>query len=230
MKTKLHISLLVFVISITTGVSQNYLGISKVITGFKDTVNVNQSVSYKVYIKNYGPGVFSGHFRVNTWVDSLGTSNTFHLSRTDTLLNPVTLQPGDSVMFNTGDTYDLATYRVGGNVVVIWPYTFNPGWHTQDSVFHDVYVRPPLLTNLSSRDFLKKDVVIYPNPFNDELFIHVLTSEEKIERVRIWDNYGRLLFDDVSTFVINTKEWSRGVYTIEITSPEARSIKRILKE
>jgi Secretion system C-terminal sorting domain len=221
--------LLIFInVSITLS-SQNYIGISKVVTGFVDTVNINQSVSYKVYVKNYGPAVFTGHFRLNTWADSINGGNSYHFSRLDTLFNPVTINVGDSVLFNTGDTYDMATYRVTGNGVVIWAKTFNPGWETRDSVFKNVFVRGP--AGVREYNVLESLVTLYPNPVLDHITIGFDKSLLSIEDVRIWNNIGqRVMVLPSYINQINLSELNRGIYTLELNSNKGKVYKRFIKE
>lgn len=210
---------------------QNYLGISQVVTGFKDTVNVNQSVSYKVYVKNYGPAVFTGYFRLNTWADSINGGNGYHFSRLDTLFNSVTINVGDSVLFHTGDTYDLATYRVKGNGVVIWPKTFKPGWQTRDSVFKQVFVRGQMVTALSEYISPELAVNIYPNPVLNELIIQYNASISYIEEVRICDNIGRCLMILPSDAThVYLSELNQGIYTLEVNSSKGKIHKRFVKQ
>lgn len=224
------ILLLILVNTSVAVTSQNYLGISKVITGFLDTVNINQSVSYKIYIKNYGPAVFSGFFRVNTWADSTTAGNNYHFSRLDTLFNPVTINVGDSLLFNTGDTYDLATYRVTGNGVVIWPKTFNPNWQTKDSAFHSVYVRG--LVGIKEYNLHEKLVKLYPNPVLTELNLSYDHTVIQIEDVRILNIIGESVkeFTRRETDWLDLSELGEGIYTLELNTNKGRIYKRFIKQ
>ncbi len=207
---------------------QNHLGISKVITGFKDSVDINQSVSYQVYIKNYGPDVFNGYFNVNTWVDSTSNSSgIFHFSRKDTIVSSATINPGDSLLMNIGDTYDLVTYRTTGNTIVVWPITNESGWSTIDSVFHEVYVRAPVGINefgINEYDFL-----IWPNPAIDELFISIDKLKVNIEDVRVLNSLGQYILTVPFEEKINIAELSTGIYLLELNATERKYYKRFIK-
>lgn len=221
------------IVSVTLVISgslsaQNFIGISNAVTGFRDTVNINQSVSYKVYIKNYGPAVFNGYFSLNTWANSSNTPNNFHFSRLDTIFAPITISPGDSMLFNTGDTYDLATYRVTGNVVVIWPRTFQPGWDTKDSVFKEVYVLGA--TFIKDYEETAKHINLYPNPTSGVLNIESSASNLYIEDVRIKDINGKQIdvqHNFLSQFFID--ELTSGTYFVECHTNKGVFHKRFLK-
>jgi hypothetical protein len=161
-------------------------------------------------------------------VDSSGTSNNFHFSRLDTILSPVTINVGDSLLFNTGETYDLATYRVTGNVVVIWPKTYQGGWQTLDSVYHDVYVRGTIGITEFGEDHYR--FLLWPNPATDEL--NVLADkvlENKIEDVRILDCLGRQVFTMSFQQKINIAELLPGIYLLELNTKEGKHFGEFIK-
>lgn len=59
------------------------------------------------------------------------------------------------------------------------------------------------------------DFILYPNPTNSKVFFN-----KTIDRVRIYNVSGLLLYSFESVNKINVLEWKKGMYFVEITSPK----------
>ncbi len=82
---------------------------------------------------------------------------------------------------------------------------------------------------LSTSDFTINDIVIYPNPVSDQLFI---TSENTvIETISIYTLTGKNVLEVINeTNSIDVSSFSKGVYFIEISSATGKSIKKFIKK
>ena len=163
-------------------------------------------------------------------MDIYNNSGNLHFSRLDTLFNPVTLQPGDSVAFQTGDTYDMATYKMGGNTVVVWPVTYQAGWSTRDSVYHPVFVRS-LTTDLSTNSFINEKMILYPNPAHHLLNLSIKDTEFENAKIEIYDLLGNKVKETDYTTKVDIEELIKGVYVIQLISTSgATTQQRFVKE
>ena len=81
--------------------------------------------------------------------------------------------------------------------------------------------------NLSSDDFsiLKKDIIIYPNPTADQLFI-----SEKIDQLLLYNIQGQIVKQTAGERVINTSELAIGVYFAHLLKNGDRQIKKFVKK
>jgi hypothetical protein len=73
------------------------------------------------------------------------------------------------------------------------------------------------------------NVLVYPNPFLDQLTI---SSETELQKIELYQANGLLLFvKDLSdkTFSIETSELKNGIYFLQITTSKGKEIVKILK-
>jgi len=73
------------------------------------------------------------------------------------------------------------------------------------------------------------NVLVYPNPFLDQLTI---SSETELQKIELYQANGLLLFvKDLSdkTFSIETSELKNGIYFLQITTSKGKEIVNILK-
>jgi hypothetical protein len=73
------------------------------------------------------------------------------------------------------------------------------------------------------------NVLVYPNPFLDQLTV---SSETELQKIELYRANGLLLFvKDISdkTFSIETSELKNGIYFLQITTSKGKEIVKILK-
>ncbi|WP_432673010.1 S8 family serine peptidase [Flavobacterium sp. SM2513] len=86
--------------------------------------------------------------------------------------------------------------------------------------------------NLSSDTFNKEKISVYPNPLSDVL--NVASSSDFFTGYQLYDIQGRLikkeLLSDLSSFQINTSSLSKGLYILNLVSPNGNFARKIIKE
>lgn len=76
-------------------------------------------------------------------------------------------------------------------------------------------------------------LVIFPNPFIDQLNVYFEDMPtEKPANIFVYNSFGALIFVQIFAFssrIINTAEWDKGIYTIQIRNEGRRFVKKIIK-
>ena len=89
------------------------------------------------------------------------------------------------------------------------------------------------ITILSNADFTENNVLIYPNPANEKVFVKIENSTDAISQIRLLDALGKVVFqnrDVQNQTEIDISGLSKGVYLIEIsTLNEFRIVKKLVK-
>ena len=82
---------------------------------------------------------------------------------------------------------------------------------------------------LSTSDFTLNNIIIYPNPVSDILYI---SSENTVsETITIYSLNGKKVVEDITeTNSIDVSTLSKGMYFIEISSESGKSIKKLIKK
>ena len=86
--------------------------------------------------------------------------------------------------------------------------------------------------NLSINDFEKSNVVLYPNPVNNQLYIK---SKLSIDSIKIFDINGRLIQNKIMNYSnenleLSVSELRSGIYFIEVYSNKQKEVLRFIKE
>ena len=104
-----------------------------------------------------------------------------------------------------------------------------------DAMFETVFLEYEINCNKDDvADIRKKQLNIYPNPVEDELFV---VTEMNVEEVAIYDVYGRLCCRDASnaststmdTFNVSVQDLENGIYFINIKTDNGNVVKRFIK-
>ncbi len=178
---------------------------------FPDTIYGGTSYTYSIVVQNTD--------LQNTYTNSPSTIFSIKM-QTDTLPELVlfsdsaqfTISPGDTVIFTVSDSFPSPSFKLGNNVVVVWPSVSNG---TQpfivDSTFFNVYY-----IGLSGiHDFDIAPISIYPNPFSD--YLKVDFNEEESPRLFIYDATGKLVYNNCSrTEMYDLSFLKSGMYLIEV--------------
>lgn len=97
----------------------------------------------------------------------------------------------------------------------------------------------PIITNTTSSLIVaplaikgneNHEINCYPNPFTDELKVNGISNNDQI---KVRDNLGRILFTRTSlsnNLIVNTDEWPKGIYFIEISSENYVRVEKLIKE
>lgn len=125
-----------------------------------------------------------------------------------------------SLLIVVNNPADIHSYRVRAKV--------NDYWYP--STWSNV-VQLDILTNNEEFKAVPDHVVVYPSPFSDYLKVKSFGSS-KPELVNVFDLTGNLIFssetsDDVKE--INTSDWGKGIYFIEITYQNKKITRKVIK-
>lgn len=84
--------------------------------------------------------------------------------------------------------------------------------------------------SLSADDFTENtiDIQLYPNPVHEQLYID-LSSDLVIEQVKIYNNLGQLIKQEVSSR-IDVSNLTSGLYYVVITTNKGKTTKKLLVE
>lgn len=187
------------------------------LSGWPDTAFAGDSIPVGAFLKNYSDStVFSDTLMVAGYVDT-GLVVPFSIPYYQ-LLQVWQLAPGDSsfliipIAFRPGN--QGGNFRVGNNVVVVWPIALGSQFVTGDSIFANVF----LIDTLSSigPDYPNADVRIYPVPSRGPLYINSYHPNLRILSVVIRDATGREVYRGENTSApVDTESWASGIYTVE---------------
>lgn len=191
------------------------------ILGIPDTVYPGQVVSYSVVIKNNGFIPYQGPLQL-AMDNGQGQIAYLYFSAT-----PVVVLPGSTYTVSGATvTIDSSFFRPGGNVVVVWPYTSQLIQYTPRTF--TTYV----VTNLQGiqEPSLSETIRIYPNPANSYLAIE--NTNPCIERVRIFDLKGRIVFsehyDKEKNIHLALEGLPAGLYSVEVGGDKEKITKQLL--
>ena len=192
------------------------------IIGIPDTVFPGQIVSYSVILSNNGFIPYQGPLQL-AMDNGQGQIAYLYFSAT-----PVVVLPGSTYTVSGATvTIDSSFFRPGGNVVVVWPYT-------SQLIAYTPKVFNTFVTNSFqgiAEPSLAETVRIYPNPASS--IVHISNGNYTIERVRIFDIKGRIMFnenyDQKSLVELNIDRWPVGLYSIELFARDEKITKQLLK-
>lgn len=192
------------------------------ILGIPDTVYPGQVVSYSVVLKNNGFIPYQGPLQL-AMDNGQGQIAYLYFSAT-----PVVVLPGSTYTVSGATvTIDSSFFRPGGNVVVVWPYTSQLIQYTPKSF--STYVTNGFQG--IEEPSLAETIRIYPNPASS--IVHISNENNTIERVRIFDLKGCVVFnkkyDQESLVELNIESWPVGLYSIELFARDEKITKQLLK-
>jgi len=75
------------------------------------------------------------------------------------------------------------------------------------------------------------DLDAFPNPFSNAL--KVVIENESIVNIKVYNNLGQIVFSSLNinkSITINTEEWTKGLYMLEVNNGETISVKKLVKE
>ncbi|MEW6469232.1 MAG: T9SS type A sorting domain-containing protein [Bacteroidota bacterium] len=198
------------------GLGSNYANL-----GLPDTVAIGDSVNYSIYLKNWSPNIFFGTVFINMAIDT--SAGLQFVGWLDSLT--VQLSPGDTIGLNYNDTIPSGLFRIGGNIIVIWPAAINAG--TKDSVTATIYVLPASsVGEITDKDHIK----VYPNPTPNEVQILQDRPNNDVVRVRIYNALGEEVLVVEHSAIIDLRALPAGTYLAKAEfADKTRSSFKIVK-
>ncbi|MCC7303690.1 MAG: T9SS type A sorting domain-containing protein [Bacteroidia bacterium] len=182
---------------------------SNQITNIPTTAYYNDQATYFVWVKNFSSSsTYQGTIWLYTSVDSGNGADTVQI---DTF--SVVIPPNDSLPLVLNEVYTPNDYRIGGNIVVIWPQAMNANWLNGSTLPYPVYI----LGYSSVAETDEESKRIYPVPCSNSLTIRIPPGKEKPEHVMILSADGRVLLEaPFSATLYLDPEWSPGTYILEL--------------
>lgn len=203
--------------------AQSSLGIFDSTSYIPTNTYFHGSYTYFVTLKNYSLISFSGQLQVVFTVD---TGNSV-LTTIGTMTPTVTLAAGDTISVNTNITTDSSKFRSGINTVVIWPRATTIPFSTHDSLKTTIWV----IGYSGIENYTEPKPLVFPNPVQNRVFIQNKDQKLIIERVRIWDMTGILVYDEPFKGWIDINKFASGVYMLELVGNTGRCSRyKIIKE
>ncbi len=177
----------------------------------QDTLPLGSNLNFNVRINNLGATPYSGTVYLVAGVDSsLGVASI------DTIgfINVVNFLNGNvDIPFND-NILNQNGYRLGGNIVVVWPIA--NGLLPADTFNTNIYVTEPKSVGIKEKENLLDKVSVYPNPINNELTIKKLTTDITVKHVRIYTIYRELIYSELYQENIDVSNLSKGTYLLEL--------------
>jgi hypothetical protein len=203
------------------------------LSGWPDTAFAGDSIPVGAFLKNYSDStIFADSLIVNGYVDT-GLVVPFSIPYFQ-LYQVWQLAPGDSsfliipVAFRPGN--QGGNFRVGNNVVVVWPIALGSQFVTGDSISVNVFLIDTI--NSVGQEYRGAEVRIYPVPSKGPLYINSYHPTLTISMIIIHDSAGREVYRGANTHApIDTESWAPGMYTIQtILSDGSTSFYKIIRE
>ena len=215
-------SLLVALLTIFIGVNchSQSLSIDSVITetNIADTVNYGTTGNYNVVVQYTGASLFSGTIYIVSGVDSTGGIQSIDTIGTRVVSNMANLDTTNILI--TDSFANVNGYRLGGNVVVIWPVATT--LTTLDTFQTTIFVDFGVGVN-ESRD-LYNSISFYPNPTKNYLNIGKKDQKITLKQVRIYNLKGQLIYDEKFRTKINISNFPKGLYFLKLYTKNDKEI------
>lgn len=189
-------------------------------------LNDTNPVFVNLGIKNYGNAPFTGSNPIYLVTRVTSGGNLISIDSSMNVINQATIQPGSTYNFTYVEPYNSGRYVVGIDVVVIWPKSF--GVPTHDSITYVIQITPPA----SIQEMLAENgIAVYPNPCSNNLNIEYTGLNNPIERVRVFDMKGTLIFSKTRNEVIDFSQIPEATYVVEVSFQSGmRRVMRVQKQ
>ncbi|HTL81906.1 MAG TPA: T9SS type A sorting domain-containing protein [Bacteroidia bacterium] len=188
--------------------------------GLQDTVYAGAQFPFGGLVKNNSDtAVFSDSLIISGLIDT--GSGYVHLPPTP-IPNTV-IQPHDSVLIlipgDFRDNYQGGLFRIGGNVIVVWPAIVgsSSSFNTGDSLTATVFIIDTINSTGSSMS-PDEQVRCYPVPAQGLLYITSASPSYHVKEATVYDLTGRLIaYSKETSAGIDTESWLPGVYILDVT-------------
>jgi hypothetical protein len=187
-------------------------------TGFPNLAVVSpQTYNFTLTVRSFSNSAFNGTLKImyrSTTTGGLSDTASFPVASPQVTISPM----GTIVMTVDSFKFDTAAspFRLGGNVVVVWPVATNGTAVFVVDTFK-TYVYVSAMAGFSDQHSAKKNTHIFPIPANDKLFFGEKLIEKSLEYVRITDIIGRQrYYSEIPASSVNILFLEEGIYFIEI--------------
>jgi hypothetical protein len=209
--------------------AQSTLGFDSIgLIGMPDTVAPSDQWLVGVFLRNFSPIdslTPADSVQVRGFVDSLSGPTTVYA----TPWAHITLAPNDTQFFILPINFDsISGFRVGNNVIVVWPITSNQNFDPQDSLVVNVLVIIDVSTGSEPE---VGEIRCYPVPASGPLYITSSNRALVVKEITIRDATGKIvaISNNPSTGIL-TDDWATGIYLLEIMFENGkRSTHKIIK-
>ncbi|MGL4599280.1 MAG: T9SS type A sorting domain-containing protein [Bacteroidia bacterium] len=200
-------------------------GVSGLI-GMPDTIPIGDTTLVAVFLKNYANVAFNDSIEVTGTIDTGAGPNAFTFAITPTIF----IAAQDSFFSIFPVNFDIGpqgNFRIGNNVIIVWPRPVNPPFTSFDTITTVVFIPPLGLREYSHLNRIK----IYPNPSENWFTLDLLPTAPQPVSVKVNDVYGRCFFmADNPGLNVDATEWPAGVYFIEyIFEDKSRYVGRVVR-
>jgi hypothetical protein len=218
------------------------------------TYNCSDTSLYGLVRTNYYSQVYNPQTMITSQVFD---SANVHLGRVDAMTGTVTkinTQPIGVMSFSlngssTIDPENLIYYFIGGssNGIKIYGVSLQTGLlvsqqaisnanalyfdmiRIQSDCYESLPTRLQLTSEMEDQILKTENVLVYPNPFLDQITI---SSESVLERIELFQASGSIIsVNEISSkeFTLDTNQLLKGIYFLQITNSKGKEIVKILK-
>jgi hypothetical protein len=195
--------------------AQNYIGFyPPVLIGLPDTVSTGDSIIAGAVLGNLSPIAYNDSITFSGYVDTgNGTIPFLFVTYSQVSINAYDTIP-IIFQFPISDANQQGFFRIGGNVIVIWPILSDPQFSTGDSIVVPVFVLDG--TSVGERPRTSRRIRCYPNPTQTLLHIVPESGQSNPVQIVVRDVNARIIYSlPFSPLPINTETWIEGIYIIE---------------
>ncbi|MGL4597462.1 MAG: T9SS type A sorting domain-containing protein [Bacteroidia bacterium] len=194
--------------------------------GMPDTIPIGDTTLVAVYLKNYANIAFNDSIEIAGTIDTGAGPNAFSFTVTPNIY----IAAQDSLFSIFPVRFDVGpqgNFRIGNNVIIVWPSPVGSGFGSLDTITAVVFIPPLGLLEYQHLDRIK----IYPNPSENWFTLDLLPTEPQPVSIVIHDVYGRCVFvADNPGLKVDATAWPTGVYFIEyFFEDKSRHVSRIIK-
>lgn len=181
--------------------------------GMPDTVYAGYSTQVGVIIKNYSGALYADSLAIDGYIDTGSTVIPF----SSAYAGNDSITPGDSLAVFFPVLFDnSAGFRIGNNVIVIWPRVYQSGFNIRDSLRATVFVIDTLSGIARTPDGILR-LSCFPVPATGPLYVRMSSPMLNAKEIFVRDAAGRLIYSSQKiSGPIDTSPWPAGFYTLDI--------------
>ncbi|HRH03487.1 MAG TPA: T9SS type A sorting domain-containing protein [Bacteroidia bacterium] len=216
------LALFIFLCTLCNSYAQAIIGFDTTYAiNIPDTVHQNDSINFKVRLKNYGT-VPIDSIEIRSGVLGSGFISSIATEFTFPYIQSITLQAGDTFSTRVLSNCSPNRFALGIDVVVIWPRA--NGALTLDSLKDTILVLTPnqIAVLLKNNGF-----TVFPNPFSSSVQILSIAS---VKEVLIYDSAGKWMCTRKKDDCIDLSDLADGIYVFVLRATNGREEKiRVIK-
>jgi len=198
--------------------SQNLIGFGSTgFSGMPDTAYSGDSIPVGAFVKNFSPQAYPvDTIQIRGYIDTGSVHIPFAFP-------PVvySIPAYDSAFFILPtvfrDIHMGGNFRIGNNVIVVWPAVYHAGFSTGDSLTATVFVIDTI-SGIPPGGTVDESVRCFPVPSSGPLYIYSASTNYHPKEVMVHDASGQVVYYSKNAGAsIDTEPWRPGIYFIEIT-------------